>query len=561
MSYEAADAVLTDSEPRDLTPRASRSRSRAALAAVCAGLLGIVLYVPTLESPFVYDDLLEVVRNTSIRDVTAIGQVLRAYPTRPLTNLSYAIDFARTGLNPFAYHVTNVVLHALNIILVFYVVRWLLVRARGPQEARSPSGLGIPLVTAGLFAVHPVQTEAVTYISGRAEVLSTTFFLASLLCFGQTFDAAGWKRLWWGALAVVGFACSLAAKEVALVLPVIVLAYDWGVRRADAAERRRRFWRWYAPLFAAVLVIGSVRVWRYVFLEQAHSAGVQWHNALLELYVLLRYVKLLFVPRSLSLVPAVAPLDSLLDIRIAAGAATALACVAVAVMARRRERLVTFGLVWFLVALVPSAAIVVLQDAGHSMAEHRLYLPSIGFFLCIAVIVERSVGGREVSSKRLLALTAAWVCVIATLAAGTLVRHRAWRDAVSLWRDAASKAPNHYIAQYGLADAYRSSSNCASAIKAYQRAKDLRPDLADAYIGHAWCLLEQGLRAQARDQLELAVLRVPGDVHANVALAVVEGTVFGETDRAAEICRTINRLAPHDPEAADCARRARKVTP
>lgn len=566
MSYEFAPTAAAP--PQDVTTGAHsvsayRTGTRAAiLAAAGAALLAVVLYVPTLESPFVYDDLVEVVGNESIRDVGDVGRIVLAYPTRPLTNLSYAIDFARTGLNPFAYHVTNVLLHALNIVLVFWLVRWLVLRARGPQAQTSLSALGIPLVTATLFAVHPVQTEAVTYISGRAEVLSTTFFLGSLLCFGRALDGSGRKRLQWTALAAACFALALGSKEVAIVLPVIVLAYDWVILHGDDDARRRRFWRWYVPLFAAVLVLGGVRVWRYISIEQARSAGLQWHNALLELYVLLRYIKLLFLPTSLSLVPAVQSLDSLKDFRIVTGAATALTCVVVAIMARRRERLVTFGLVWFLVALAPSAAIVVLQDAGHSMAEHRLYLPSVGFFLAIAAIADRLLGQRAATVKRMVIVTAAWSCIVAALAAGTLIRHRAWRDAVSIWKDAALKAPGTYMAQYGLAEAYRTSSDCANATKAYLRAMAIRPNRADPYIGHAWCLLEQGQPERARAQLTLAVLRAPTDVHANVSLAVVEGTVFGDTARAADICRSVVRMAPDNREAGDCARRStKKVSP
>ena len=531
--------------------RESVSARHATLAALNVALLSVLLYVPTLQSPFVYDDLLEIVRNASIRDLSHIGSVVRAYPTRPLTNLSYAIDFARSGLNPFAYHVTNVLLHAVNVVLVFFLVRLLIVRTRGPSATGARSAVGIPLIVASLFAVHPVQTEAVTYISGRAEVLSATFFLASLLCFGYARTAA----------AIVLFFCALASKEVAVVLPVILIAYDWIARDADPGERRRRLWRLYLPLFAVVLVLGSARVWRYVFFERWQSAGVQWLNGLLELHVLQRYISLLFVPRSLSIVPAVASISSVLDFRIVTGAITLAACIGVAVFAWRRERLATFGMVWFLIALIPSALIVVLQDAGHPMAEHRLYLPSIGFFLCIAVLLDRIVAP-GIGRARTLAATVAWGAVIALLAAGTVVRHRAWSTPVLLWEDAASKSPGNFTAQYGLGEAYRVASDCTNAGKAYQRAMAIRPNVSEPYIGYAMCLLDQGQHTLARDQLELAVARAPRDVPPRVALAVVEATVFGNAARAAEICRSAVNLAPNDPEATGClGRSALKVAP
>jgi hypothetical protein len=138
---------------------------------------------------------------------------------------------------------------------------------------------------ASLFAVHPVQTEAVTYISGRAESAVSHVLPRRLLCFGYARTAA----------AIVLFFCALASKEVAVVLPVILIAYDGSRATRTRDERRRRLWRLYLPLFAVVARPGSARVWRYVFFERWQSAGVQWLNGLLELHVL-HVLSLLFVP-------------------------------------------------------------------------------------------------------------------------------------------------------------------------------------------------------------------------------------------------------------------------
>jgi hypothetical protein len=534
---------------------------QAALAAANAALLGIVLYVPTLQSPLVYDDLIEIVGNTSIRSLTPILSVLRAYPSRPLTNLSYAVDFAVGGINPLAYHVTNVLLHGVNVALVFFLTRMLVLRARGAAAVGTPSAIGIPLMVAALFAVHPVQTEAVTYVSGRAEVLSATFFLVTLLCLGRAVAVSGWSRVGWIAVGGVAFVCAFASKEVAIVLAVILLAYDSLLLADSDAERRRRLWRLHVPLLVVALMVGGIRIWRYLAVEQPNSAGIQWQNVLIELHVLQRYVSLLFIPRSLSIVPSVAPFSSVTDIRIVTGAATLAACIAVAVVARRRERLATFGIVWFLVALVPSALIVVLQDAGHPLAEHRLYLPSIGFFLCVVALADRFVIQSAVRGRRAIA-TVACAGIVALYAAATLARHAVWNDPVLLWTDAAAKAPDNFTAQYGLAEAYRAASDCPRASEAYRRAMQIRPNTSEPYIGYAWCLLDQGQPSAARDQLELALQRMPRDIHARVALAVVEANAFGNAAKAADICRTALSLAPNDPEATGCfTRTTLKISP
>jgi len=556
--------VIADSDIAPAVQPASdrgRRRNTAALMALNLALLGILLYTPSLQSPFVYDDLVEIVRNASIRDLSHPVDVLRAYPTRPLTNLSYALDFAWGGLNPLWYHATNLLLHGINILLVFYFVRAVATRVGGASTPASPAPLVIPLVVASLFAIHPVQTEAVTYISGRAEVLATTLILGTMLCFVRAFEMSGGRRTEWTVVGSATVLCAIAAKEVAVALPAVVLAYDWIVVGPDNGARRR-LWRVHVPLLALVLVLGSFRLWRYVSLEMIQSSDLQWRNAFLELHVLQRYVGLLLVPKSLSLVPAVAPLPSLLDLRVAGGVATLAICLGLAALMRRRQPLATFGIVWFLIALVPSAALVVLQDAGHPMAEHRLYLPSVGFFLAFATIAERMRVQSRFGSGSTRAAIIAGVAVMAILAAATLARERVWADPVSLWKDAASKAPNAFTAQYGLAEAYRVSADCDNAISAYRRAKQIRPSAPAPYIGHAWCLLERGESKQAREQLELAVARAPRDVKAHVALAVIEATVFRDSARAADLCRSAMAFAPADPEASDCFRRSvDKVTP
>ena len=143
--------------------------------------------------------------------------------------------------------------------------------------------------------------------------------------------------------------------------------------------------------------------------------------------------------------------------------------------------------------------------------------------------------------------------------AATVARERVWADPVSLWSDAASKAPDVFIAQYGLADAYRTSRDCGRAIETYERAKQIRPVASAPYIGIAACRAEQGQGELAREQLELALVRAPSDVNARVALAILEARMFGNAARAAELCRSAVTLAPQDQAAVNCAQRIAQV--
>ena len=138
-------------------------------ACSAAALLGGLVYLNALHNPFVYDDYHTVVANASITDLTNVRAIVLGALTRPIVNFSYAVDRAIWGPRPFGFHVTNVLLHMLNVVLLFQLARQL-----GKDTLAA-------FAAAALFAVHPMMTEAVGYISGRSEVLCATFFLLALM--------------------------------------------------------------------------------------------------------------------------------------------------------------------------------------------------------------------------------------------------------------------------------------------------------------------------------------------------------------------------------------------
>src|SRR6185369_15881771 len=142
---------------------------RGFVACGIAALLGGVVYLNALRNPFVYDDHHTVVENPSIARVTDIRAIVFGALTRPIVNFSYAVDRAAWGAGPLGFHVTNVLLHMLNVVLLFQ-----LARRFGTDDFTA-------FAAAGLFAVHPMMTEAVGYISGRSEVLCATFFMLALM--------------------------------------------------------------------------------------------------------------------------------------------------------------------------------------------------------------------------------------------------------------------------------------------------------------------------------------------------------------------------------------------
>lgn len=545
------------------------------LAAVAAALAGVV-YLNALGNPFVYDDRGNVLANPSIRHLADLRGVVLGNVFRPLVNLSYALDHAVWGLAPFGYHLTSLLLHAAGVALLFG-----LVRASVPAGGDSRRD-AVAFAAAALFAVHPLMTQAVGYASGRAEVLCGTLFLASLGCFARRLRTG--RTRWLAASLGLG-ALALLAKEVAVMYPLVLLAYDRLLGGGSEEERRRRLRRLHAPLVLLALLAGAARAAAFLWIEPPMGTAPVLAYALAELGVVWRYLWLLLLPLSQSIVHDVRPVSTpLAPATLAAGAALA-GLVLLTFLARRRAPLASFGVAWFLLLLVPSSSVVPLWEL---MAEQRAYLASAGVFM----VAGAGFGG-------LLALGArrGWRVLPPVALAGALVllggltvsRNRVWADPVRLWLDAARQAPASWVAHHGLADALAARGDCREAIPAYQAALRLQPRRAGIHANLGGCLAQVGRLEEAYRALETAVRLDPAlaDAHGNLGavamlardagaarrhfedairvdpenvaarqnLAELYERVYGDPAEALRLCREVQSLAPRAEGVDACIRR------
>jgi tetratricopeptide (TPR) repeat protein len=563
---------------------ATSDRKRPLILGGAAAALAVVVYLNALDNPFVYDDHRTVVENGSIRSLWN-SWVLRHEPYRPVVNVSYALDYAVWGLAPRGFHLTSVLLHAVAVLGLFALTR----RAVGDWYARDVRGAGaagppetVAFTTAALLAVHPVLTEAVGYVSGRAEVLCTVGVLGGLLLARRTLvgESGGWA-----ALSLVPFGVGVAAKETAAIFPVLLVAYDRLLGGGDRAAWTVRWRRLHLPLLALMVAGSAVRV-------AAHLAGSPpvppWRYFLIELGVVWRYLGLLVLPVGQSVVHAVSEPVSLATGRVLlAGAGLVLLGVATW-RVRRRAPLVALGVAWLFVALAPSSSVVPL---GEAMAEHRLYLAAAGAFLAAAAAVGQLTtwARRRDYLVSLLVRRAVLAGVLTVLAAATVARNQVWVDPVRLWQDAAAKAPGVWLPPYALGDVLRLRGNCAAAVPEYREALRLAPDEPFVYPNLATCLMATGrldeaeavlvvalrldpdlVRAHtnlgvlarlrghpdaARGYFREALGRDPGNVFARQQLVALYESTFADSGEALRLCREIQALAPGTPGVDECIRR------
>jgi protein O-mannosyl-transferase len=479
---------------------------RTRVACCGAALLAGVVYINALNNPFVYDDFHTVVENRSIARLTDVRSIVLGAVTRPLVNLSYAVDRALWGPKPFGFHVTNVLLHMVNVALLFVLAQ------------RSGAGDLGAFATAALFSVHPMMTEAVGYISGRSEVLCATFFMLALLS-GRRWltDQHAKPRAALGLLTVALWFAALTAKESAAIFPLVLLSYDWLAHAGDAAGRRRRLKTMHLPLIGCAVAAGIVRLIVFARIEYAGQVSIRWDYALLELDVVRRYIMLMINPSDQTIFHAVAAVG-LLDARTLLGAVAVAAMLFAIWRLRRTEPAASLGVLWFLLALLPSSAMILL-DQGEPMAEHRVYLGSCGLFLAAGFAI-RWLHHVSPGSGRLV--QAGLGIVVLSLATMTVVRNAVWSDPIALWTESVDLAPTHYRPRLLLGEALQEAGRRSEAIDQYRTAIRLRPAEPLGYVKMGQSLAETGRWTEAREHFVKAIGLDPRNASARNSLAVLD---------------------------------------
>jgi len=348
-------------------------------AVLFVALLTSVAFLNSFGGQFVYDDIREVERNPHLQPLLPPWQAMfvgNGLPARPLPYLSFAIDRSLWGIRPFGYHLTNLLVHVAAALALFDLVRLTLLSPR-LRDRWGDRAVPLAMVIAMIWAVHPLQTQAVTYIYQRIESMTGMFCLVSLASFAEA-ASRQWARRWLGA-SILAAAAAMASKENAVVLPLLILGYDWffvaspsgtGTSAAWLRDVVRRWW--YYLLLAATwgilgLVLLSQRARYQEFQELLHSP---FSYLLTESGVILHYLRLSVLPIGQRFDYGSWPVaESFRDVWPAC-LALAVAVAATAVGTALRRPWAWLGVVFFL-ALAPTSSIVPVEAVAN---EHRMYL-------------------------------------------------------------------------------------------------------------------------------------------------------------------------------------------
>jgi protein O-mannosyl-transferase len=538
-------------------PAATKARDNASLHFILLAAAIIVAaalaYGNTFDVPFVFDDDSAIGRNTTIRQLwppwTALSPPHSGAPVtgRPILNWSLAVNYAVNGLNPRGYHVVNLAIHILAALLLYAVVR----RTLAGQVRFAAAGTSATLlaaIIALLWALHPLQTESVTYVSQRAESLVSLFYLLTLYCAIRS--ASSTRSAAWSCAAIISCTLGMASKEVMVSAPLIVLLYDRTFLYGSFREALNKRWKMYAGMAAswfllAALVVGSA--------GRGDSAGFglgmsPWEYALTQCRAIPHYLRLCFWPTGLCLDYGDALVKSVWAVWPQAMGMAAL--VVLTVVALWRWPAAGFLGAFFLAVLAPTSSVVpvLLQ----TVAEHRMYLPSAA--VTIGTVAGAYLAGGWLVRRKILTISAAKSLGIALALSvavifGFLTYHRNadYSSVVSIWRDTAAKAPDNRRAYNNLGASLVIRGEIEEAIIQYKNALKIKPDYADAHNNLGVALVRRGQFDEGISHYRKALETTPdfADAHNNLGAALLR---LGRIDEGIEHIRRALELNPNSPE-------------
>jgi tetratricopeptide (TPR) repeat protein len=468
-----------------------RSRWATAFAGGLIVLAVVAAYSNSFSGPFVCDDIPAIVNNPTIRHLQSIGQVLspprngETVSGRPLLNLSLGLNYALGSTAVWGYHAANLAIHVLNALLLLGILR-----RTFHSPALSPrfgvAGPRIAWAIALLWAVHPLQTESVTYVAQRAESLAALFYLLTLYCAIRGAEAA--RAPGWYAAAVSACFMGVASKEVTATAPLVVFLYDrtfFAGSFGQAWLRRRGLYLGLAATWVplALLLIGTHGRGNSVGFSSAITA---WQYALTQCTAIARYVRLSCWPSGLCLDYGVSVART--PGEIVPGALLLVVLASATLWALVRRPGAGFLGAFFLAMLAPTSSFVPI--ATQTIAEHRMYLA------LAALIAAAVVGGNLLLAELLRWLKvpkprrtvlhgtiAAALVASATVALGTRtwLRNEDYRTEVSVWDVTVRQSPLNARAHYSLGEALATRGQFDEAIAQFQQALEIQPDIVAAH--------------------------------------------------------------------------------
>lgn len=495
---------------------------------VCIILLAtFIIYYNALSNEFVFDDLPNIVQNPWIKQIKSLPIIFfsplsgfdAGYATsyyRPLIHVLYMVTYAVVGLNPWGFHLVNILFHAGTSVLVFLLFSKLQPDSQPSSHLLSPS-----LFAALLFAAHPIHTEAVTWIAGVMDVSFTFFFLLSLYHYMRSEEGGKYNYY----LSIVSFFLSTLCKEPALTLLFILIAYDYVFKRTNF--RLSRYAIRYLPYLVVMGIYFALRINALGGFapSKTHIDLTIYQYVINIIHLFVQYIEKLILPLNLSAIYSFHPLTTVFDLTALISLVFLLG-IAFFAYKMRKDKVIFFTLFLIVLPLLPAFAI--RSIAGESVfAERYLYLPSVGYVIIVALLLTR-IRLSVPYQKAILAIV--FFVLVASYSAGTIIRNMAWKNSYTLWTDTVQKNPDSAVAHRYLGFALYADGRIDDAIEQYKTALAFKPDDEDTHLNIGVAYDHKGWTEQAIAEYQTVLMLNPNNskAHNNLGGACVNKGLLDE---------------------------------
>jgi tetratricopeptide (TPR) repeat protein len=490
-------------------------------------ILGLFAYSSSINGEFIWDDNNLISYNEDIKTIDSItsiftssiagslGKIYKSY--RPLQIISYMLDYKVWDYNPFGYHLMNCFLHIMVGLLIYWLCRLLF------------DDWVISFVAASIFVVLPVHTEAVAYISGRADSLVSAFLLLSFIFYIKYQKKQSISLFIFSLLACI---LALLSRENAILLPLLVLLYSYTFRKP--LEKKLFF-----SIIAVVIfyVILRMTVFNFEVPSKDFYFYVTFWQRLPGVFIAIaRYIKLLFIPAELHMGYG-RKLFSYMNPLFYLGLLITILLIFYAVRSREKNKILSFGILWFYVCLLPQLNI---YPINAYMAEHWLYLPSLGFCIIIAYYASH---WWKIDRFR----STAFFITLLLITAYTITTYNQnmyWQDPITFCKRTLRYAPNNYQVYSLLSNAYVRELKYEKAIAAANESIKINPNYPYSYFNIGLAYMDMGECKKAISYFKKSVEINPDFVNAYNNMAVCYFHM-GETDQAINVTKKIIQINPN----------------
>ncbi len=514
-------------------------------------LFSFLGYLNTLNGEFIFDDSVSIEDNLQIKDLTYFNLGVEGFlkeairGERPLTYLTFAINYRLSRLAPFSYHLFNLIIHVLNSFLVYLLLlKTLRIQSSGYKDQAHL----ISFITAIFFSLHPIQTGAVSYITQRAEILCSFFYLLALLFFIRSLADNSLKSHASYLGGIICFILGLGSKEIILTLPFMLFVY-WFYFLKDQPGRKLQLMK--IGMLALPVMLAIVYRFHAIIKNTTLRIGFKlafgpYEYFLTQSRVITKYIALLVLPVNQNSDYDFAISHGLLDPpSTLISVIFLLLLLSAVVLLFKRWKIGSFALAWFFIILAPTSSFIPLIDV---IFEHRVYLASTGFFLLFSLGLYHALKLVNITQKEkthLIILTIA-VLVIPLIYA-TTKRNMVWTSRIAFWEDAVHNSPRKARAYLNLGSAYQENGMEEFAVAAYQRATSLAgtEEKPNSMVALALCYAEMGKREEALSELKKTLALA---TNYSPDLYYVIGTIYEKTKLFDEAIRSYKEALNVNPD-------------